>query len=307
MNAHPGLYRRSYEYSVQATSARCRLAVVAVAGIVAMVLATASLAASAATLTVKANRDVEEDDSLRILIEGSISSRDVVEIKAVLAKYPRHTPRVALDSNGGDIEAAMAIGRALRVRDASVSVGMPPRKCYSSCVLIYAAGVERENYGDLVEKYRHLEAGGSGIGIHRFYFSHLSASATTADIQAARNKQKERIRSYLSDMNVSTQLLDAMEATPPEAMRMLTLKELRSFGLVARDPVYDEKVVAGRAAYFGLTSSEYRKRSVEAKDYCSTQSFAKKPNLPKKGLPDIDFDSLLNCEPDYIKSGRPSR
>jgi len=144
-----------------------------------------------------------------------------------------------------------------------------------------------------------IQGARTGIGIHRFYFSSLPASANTADIQAVRNKQKEHIKSYLEEMNVSSQLLDAMEATPPEAMRMLKVKELASFGLAGRDPVYDEKTVAEGAASVGVSSSEYRKRTVEAKAYCQ--------KLFDKRRGTVDLDLLLACEPNYVKAGRGNK
>ncbi len=253
-------------------------------------------------MTVKANPDTEQDDRLQIFMEGAISSGDVAATSALLSKYPKHRPSVFVDSGGGEIGAAIAIGRLLRARDAKVSVGSPPSKCLSSCVLIYAAGVERVNFAQGLEQGGIRTTTGTGIGIHRFYFSRVSATATTSEIQAARNKQKEYVRSYLSDMNVLTQLLDAMEATPPEMMKMLTVKQLHSFGLLDRDPVYDEKDVASKAAYFGLTSAEFRKRSVEAAAYCRNKGV---PN--RLGTKDVDFDALMSCEPDYIRLGRGSK
>jgi hypothetical protein len=288
---------RAIRNRVSITDLLPRAVAVAAVCILAVILA-APLIASAAKITGKANPDIEENSALRIVFEGAIAPSDVSAVERVLSRYPRHTPHVDLDSEGGDMDAAMAIGRLLRARDATVSVDwIGDEKCLSSCVLIYAAGVKRKNSSQEMARLGSKSIFGTGIGIHRFYFASLREGATTAEIQASRNKQKERVRVYLSDMNVSSQLLDAMEATPPEKMRMLTVKELNAFGLSDKDPVFDEKEVARLAAYYGLTSAVYRKRAVEAEAYCS-QRFSARDR--KK----LDFDALMSCEPDYIKAGR---
>ena len=294
---------RAISNCVAITALLPRAVAAAAVCVLAVLLVAAPLNASAAKITGKANPDIEENSALRIVVEGAIASSDVAAVERLLSKYPGYTPHVALDSEGGDMNAAMAIGRLLRARDAAVSVdSIGLGKCLSSCVLIYAAGVKRENSPQDVASWGRTSGTliETGIGIHRFYFASLRESATTAEIQASRNKQKERVAAYLSEMNVSSQLLDAMEATPPEKMRMLTVKELNAFGLSDRDPVFDEKEVARLAAYYGLTSAVYRKRALEAKTYCD-QRFSAQDR--KK----LDFDFLVSCEPNYIKAGRGSK
>jgi hypothetical protein len=57
---------------------------------------------------------------------------------------------------GGDVDAAMKIGQIIRENEWPVTVS-GNSKCFSSCALIYIAGVSRMNVGV--------------IGLHRPYFS----------------------------------------------------------------------------------------------------------------------------------------
>ena len=235
-----------------------------------------------------------DHETLAISLEGSIEPSDARQISQILARHPKHSVRLNITSNGGEIAAAIAIGRQLRARDAMVNV---LDQCHSSCVLIYSAGVERKNPAESARLRGDQSPPSTGIGIHQFYFLHVSPNATSEEITAARNKQKNQIRAYLSDMNVSAQLLDAMEAIPPERMRILKTSELHQYGLGPVDPVFDEKRVAREASLYKLTSAEFRKREAAAKRHCA-QAFLGKQS--KTGtLPDIDF----NCEPNFIRSG----
>ena len=56
---------------------------------------------------------------------------------------------------GGDVDAAMKIGQIIRENEWPVTVS-GNSKCFSSCALIYIAGVSRMNVGV--------------IGLHRPYF-----------------------------------------------------------------------------------------------------------------------------------------
>ena len=52
---------------------------------------------------------------------------------------------VYIDSLGGDVRAAMEIGRIVRRREMGVNV-IPETSCASACVLVFAAGVDRDIY-----------------------------------------------------------------------------------------------------------------------------------------------------------------
>lgn len=158
-----------------------------------------------------------------------------------------------LISNGGDVEAALALGRVIRQHEMRVIVPFDT-SCLSSCVLVLAGGVDR-----IV---------GGKIGIHRPYFESLSDRASIADIRKKREAFLSTIRSYLAEMDVSPTLLDLMLATPPENMRYLALDELESLRLFGKDANYEEREVAKEARFWNLTSADYRKRNSIADRTC---------------------------------------
>ena len=156
----------------------------------------------------------------------------------------------------------MQIGRLLRQHEAQVTTD----NCLSSCVLILIGGVERNVY--TYSTLSSFAKRARGIGLHRPYFSTVSPSLSSSEIAQKRQKLTAEIAAYLQEMNVSSRLLDLMEAVPPEKMKFLTAAEVSDLGLDAPDPVWDEKDVAARAAAHGVTSSEFRRRRVSVEAIC---------------------------------------
>jgi ATP-dependent protease ClpP protease subunit len=120
---------------------------------------------------------------------------------------------VSLNSPGGSITAAMAIGRILRKERL---FAMIPRwgVCYSACVLIFAGAVARMNAGKL--------------GIHRPYLEVPQQEVSSGDVNELYQKTLQEIRSYFHEMNVSEQLADAMLRIEPDKIRLLSDNELNA-------------------------------------------------------------------------------
>lgn len=241
----------------------------------------------------------DPEDSLRIQLVGDITGDDVHRIENVLNRFPRRNVMVRITSSGGDTDGAMEIGRLLRSRNASIEV---LEHCYSSCVFVYVGAVERMNPArpsvGFFESRRAAVL--TGLGIHRFYFVELSTKASIEQISVARNTQKAKIERYLRDMNVSTQLLDAMEAVAPERMKVLTLREANALGVSDTDAVYEEQQVALQASRYSITSSEYRRRAEAAKTYCIDQD--RKKVCAKSDL-DCQFGFIYECRMRFIQTG----
>ena len=264
-----------------------------------MSLVFALLSASAPAATITGQTGSSGEPFLLIELNGSINSSDENQVHTLLSKYPKHAVGVNLSSIGGDVDSSISIGRLLRAREASITV---TDECLSSCVLIYASGVERMNIAQAASELGNRSILSTGIGIHRLYFSNISPDSTMIQISTARNRLKERVGKYLSEMNVSLQLLDAMEAVPPEEIRILQLTELRQFGLGKIDPALDEKRVAQQAATYNLTSAEFRRRSAAARSHCVQfppgTNCIKRPSVCK-----VDLNLLALCEDNFIRAG----
>ena len=182
-------------------------------------------------------------------LTGTIRQEWVTPIAQVLSG-PDNVD-IYLDSEGGDVVAAMEIGRELRQRRSRVYV-IRQTICASACVLIMAGAVDR-----IVEPEGH-------VIIHRPY---LNATELIGYQLAQTNFETTRdvVRQYLDSMNVPTDLWDAMTAIPPESGRRLSQGELTHFGLNRRDPAYEEHLNSTLASKYGLSMQEYlqKKAAIE--------------------------------------------
>ncbi|MBX9588169.1 MAG: hypothetical protein K2X43_02620 [Hyphomonadaceae bacterium] len=130
------------------------------------------------------------------------------------------TPAVELNSPGGSVFAAMAIGVLVRNGGLRTTVGRRHR-CDSACVLILAAGVER-----------HAVPG--RVHIHR---PRVVGQPSIAQASERYDEGVASMRAYLAGMGVREHLLDAMLHVPPDRFRALSGAELQAFALTTARPM----------------------------------------------------------------------
>lgn len=186
-----------------------------------------------------------------------------------------------INSNGGNVIAAMEIGRLFR--NERVWLGVDGY-CISSCVLILAGAVNRHVSRDNL------------VGIHRPYQA-SGPVANPSEIATTYSSLLAQIKSYLREMNVSTRLATDMLAIEPEAVRMLSLKELQSYRLLDLDPAEQERRAVNNeidnlkeAERLGLDRIEYNKRKALANTRCSIAA----PN---------DYRGFHDCYSHIMKTG----
>jgi hypothetical protein len=146
-----------------------------------------------------------------ISIDGSISKADADAFRFILEQEvqrsgKRIVPWVTISSLGGDVKAAMQIGRDLRRTEGKLTSRGP---CYSACVLIASGAVGRYAVG---------------IGIHRPYF----ADATTASLEEADLRYKKLmsdVRAYLHEMNMPDEIIQIMQSVGPDEIRKLSIED----------------------------------------------------------------------------------
>lgn len=212
------------------------------------------------TMTIRVSGDIRSGDAARLNRAIQLVTQ---EAKRIFGEcfFP---PTVLLSSNGGDVHEALAMGAA--IRDAGLATTVyAGRECLSSCVFLFAAGVERKL------------ARGARVGIHRPYLQDVDERASIASIQAQRTAQAVRIRDYLERMNVSPSLLDAMLAVPPDQLRVLTEEEMREYRITGTDASFEEYQVSLNAKMFALPSAEFRRRNAAAASAC--ENFAGEFNV----------------------------
>jgi ATP-dependent protease ClpP protease subunit len=135
---------------------------------------------------------------------------------------------VYLDSLGGNVLAAMRMGQLIRQLGASTWI-RPTAKCASSCVLIFAGGVERLLLDD------------AHLGIHRPYFppeqfaklDRLEAQKRYAALEAG-------VAKYLQSMGVADSLFNQMMQIPSNKLKWLEEYEAKEMRLVGEDPAFAE-------------------------------------------------------------------
>jgi ATP-dependent protease ClpP protease subunit len=158
-----------------------------------------------------------------------------------------------INSPGGSVSSAIAIGRMFRKENAHIQVDRNSA-CISACVLILVGAVDRQVSGI--------------VGIHRPYLDTTPQQQITANqVKYAYRGMLQEIHLYLREMNVSEQLADDMLATEPERVHVLTDAELKSYGLSGIDPaeqqrraIENEARDVQEANQLGLDRREYTRR-----------------------------------------------
>lgn len=206
------------------------------------------------------------------IISGDISKDEFAFAEEIFKKHFNKCKQygdyifltINLNSSGGDVDAAMSIGRFLRKYGVRTAV-RDKSQCLSSCVFIFMAGLER---------YAFYE---NTIGIHRPYFVDLKSQTSINEIQNMRRKRVEGIRNYINEMDIPISLVDLMMTIPPNDIKLLTYEELQTYRLNQKDAAWEEKQNSMIASRYGLTSSEYRKLDAVADDICvKTNKHSKK-------------------------------
>ena len=188
--------------------------------------------------------------SCTVTIEGQIELGDEVKFygKFLEAAEKRNCAvlNVTLASAGGNLDAAMKIGRQIRALHATTYAAWPygsgeKRRCNSlapyqvkmehclcasACFFLWAAGSSR---------------GGEEIYLHRPYFNPTVYRDFPGDTAAAYGDLARSARAYLTDMDIPTPIIDRMFATKSTDGTRLNEKELE---LLESAPYFEEFIIA---------------------------------------------------------------
>ena len=194
------------------------------------------------------------DSGRCFLITGVITSADLSQLRPAFQQALSQGLQMSfrLNSRGGDVRAAIELGRLMR-RVRATAVGGHSDVCLSSCVFLLAAATTRIAPGT--------------VGIHRPF----STQTGVRDYESAQREYRDLqllVRTFFQEMNVSDTLYDAMLRVPPETIRVLSQDELMSFGLQGMDPVQQELLDSGEAQRYGVSRSEYLRRKSLSTQVC---------------------------------------
>lgn len=229
-----------------------------------------------------------EGKNCSIQYSGRIENADIEKLRRILkdaesrANFNR---QIHLNSKGGDLNAALEIGKLIRAHDLTTVV---LDECFSSCVIAFAGGVWR---GAVVEAFGMPLA---KIGIHRPF--------STGHAQSVAERRKEfnilaqLVKTFLRDGGVSERLWEDMVKIPPENMRLLSQEEVTDYGLVGKDPAYADYVDSQEAKRYGISKTEYLKRKAVIKDLC---------DLDPQVLADRTGKTLARCRENVFRGRFP--
>ncbi|MBX9777442.1 MAG: hypothetical protein K2Y71_23940 [Xanthobacteraceae bacterium] len=186
-------------------------------------------------------------------VSGTITSQDSKTFETVIQELGGRRLYTRLDSVGGDVFAAMQIGRLIRKHDGITVISVPSR-CYSGCALLFIAGVMRHNLGEL--------------GLHRPY------QVTVLNDRQAREQQLQRIltliKQYVAEMGVAEEFYDQMIST--ESTKTLIYRiDTYAHVVPEIDPGFLEAQFVYGARRYGMTAGEMRQKERDA-EVCLTRS-----------------------------------
>lgn len=182
-----------------------------------------------------------------VALHGRIVPGSEAVVRAALDRAGAGRPTVLVDSPGGSIAPALAIGRLIRARGLTVAVarvagGVPTdagAQCASACVLVLAAGVGRSvgpgaevgvhrlvdwtTYSRTWDVYRVQRRRGVVVGRELLSRRILSSREVYRDAPARDYAAVER---YLAEMGETPELVALMRGTPAAELHWMSPEEL---------------------------------------------------------------------------------
>jgi hypothetical protein len=162
-----------------------------------------------------------------LTVTGTIMPGSAETFAAAVESYAEYIKTVALDSPGGSVRDALAMGKLIRDKGLSTSVAAGSL-CASSCPLVFAGGKER------------VAAPTAAIAVHQIYAATPSDATLASRIAAAGNAMSDaqtmtaEISRYLIDMGTEPEVwLRALE-TPPDRLSYFSSSDLIRLKLATR-------------------------------------------------------------------------
>ncbi len=161
--------------------------------------------------------DTVWDGAATITLTGEIAPGDADRFTTFLDSVDPVPAQAFLNSPGGSVQDALAMGR--RLREAGIATRMTATDiCLSACPYILAAGTTR------------TVDDGALVGVHQHYFGQntvLPAFLAVEDIQRGQGE----VMGYLDDMDVDPLIMRHALQTPPDEIYLLTPAELATYRL----------------------------------------------------------------------------
>ncbi|QNK72706.1 ATP-dependent Clp protease proteolytic subunit [Variovorax sp. PAMC28562] len=193
-------------------------------------------------------------------LDSLLKADGVIRNNLALNDYARDDLLVLinLDSIGGNVSTALAIGRYIRALKSASTTVAKDAKCFSSCVFILAGATNRAVDGK--------------IGIHRPYEPN-DATLTPVKQKEKYDKLGVELTSYLKEMNVPVRLYEDMLFISPERMKILTSDEQEKYGLNVSDPYFEEAQKVMQAQGLGISRLQLAQREARQNVQCPDKGY----------------------------------
>jgi hypothetical protein len=159
----------------------------------------------------------------RLMATGTITPGSAQAFTAEVDRHGEYIKTVVLNSPGGSVADALAIGQLIRTRKFATEVEAG-KVCASSCPLVFAGGTARRAGERAV------------IGVHQVAAMQSATNAAPHDEMSLAQGISARCQRYLAAMGVNLQVwVHAME-TPHDKLFVFKPDELKALNLVTPAP-----------------------------------------------------------------------
>jgi hypothetical protein len=190
-----------------------------------------------------------------IALQGVVRPDSHRRLKVLLDGLGARRPLVVVNSPGGNVDAALAMGRAIRAAGLDVAVArLAPQQpiafdgaiCSSACTLILAGGLARlaapearmgvhsmaQTETERVVERVYRRSGENG---GREIVSERVISQRSRPLDAPPEVANRGVAEHFAALGLGPSLAAWTLATPPDRIRLLTREERRASGLVTQD------------------------------------------------------------------------
>lgn len=163
----------------------------------------------------------EVDGEAALGLTGQIAPGDAERLADYLDGLLTPPVTVWLNSPGGSVTDALAIGRLIRAEGMATALGRGDL-CLSACPYVLVGGTSRR------------VAEGALVGVHQHYFGENAALPAFLAVEDIQRGQGE-VMVYLDEMGIDPLIMRHALVTPPDEIYILVPDELRRYGVLDGD------------------------------------------------------------------------
>jgi hypothetical protein len=155
----------------------------------------------------------------KLMATGTITPGSSEAFDAEIQRRGDYVKTVVLNSPGGSVGDALAMGKLIRRKKLSTEVE-PGKYCASSCPLVFVGGIERR------------AGANASIGVHQVFALRSAENFAPRDETSDAQRISARCQRFLGEMGINLEVwVHAME-TPKDRLFVFTPEELKTLNIV---------------------------------------------------------------------------